>query len=148
MSIRARRVMSKYCVALKNGPHCIFKPVCLTIVFFLTTTTTNNRQFEMLKVHYYNLVNEIQETAMMLNICEQHQLVLQQQQQQEETAAVANTGQHLPVSSSSFPPPGGPEPPLVMGRGGTASGGVTSHKRPVPTDGSFEISVPIKIVKL
>jgi hypothetical protein len=95
----------------------------------------------MLKVHYVNLVNEIQETAMMLNICEQHQLLLQQQE--EEEAAAAETGPQLP----SNPPPGGPEPPMLLGRSaGTAC--VISHKRPVPTDGSFEISVPIKIVKL
>jgi hypothetical protein len=84
----------------------------------------------MLKVHYYNLVNEIQETAMMLNICEQHQLMLEQQQQQA-------AGGHLPCPLPPFP--GGPEP---TGRSGGA-------KRPVPTDGSFEIAVPTcKIVRL
>jgi hypothetical protein len=97
----------------------------------------NNRQFEMLKVHYYNLVNEIQETAMMLNICEQHQLMLEQQQQQQAAGGGGAGQHHLPCPLPPFP--GGPEP---TGRGGGA-------KRPVPTDGSFEISVPTcKIVRL
>lgn len=38
----------------------------------------------MLKLHYLNLMKEMQETALMLNLFEQHQLMMQQRRQREK----------------------------------------------------------------
>jgi len=39
-------------------------------------------QFEMLKLHYLNLMKEMQETALMLNLYEQHQLLIRQRERE------------------------------------------------------------------
>ena len=41
-----------------------------------------NQHYEMLKLHHMNLLNEIQETTLMMNLYQQQQLQRQQQQQQ------------------------------------------------------------------
>ena len=41
-----------------------------------------NQHYEMLKLHHMNLLNEIQETTLMMNLYQQQQLQQQQQQQQ------------------------------------------------------------------
>ena len=43
-----------------------------------------NQHYEMLKLHHMNLLNEIQETTLMMNIYQQQQLQQQQQQLQQE----------------------------------------------------------------
>jgi hypothetical protein len=43
-----------------------------------------NQHYEMLKLHHMNLLNEIQETTLMMNIYQQQQLQQQQQQIQQE----------------------------------------------------------------
>ena len=40
-----------------------------------------NQHYEMLKLHHMNLLNEIQETTLMMNLYQQQQLQQQQQQQ-------------------------------------------------------------------
>jgi len=42
-----------------------------------------NQHYDMLKLHHMNLLNEIQETTLMMNIYQQQQLQQQQQQQEE-----------------------------------------------------------------
>mmetsp|Transcript_22782 Transcript_22782/g.51643 ORF Transcript_22782/g.51643 Transcript_22782/m.51643 type:complete len:392 (+) Transcript_22782:84-1259(+) len=42
-----------------------------------------NQHYEMLKLHHMNLLNEIQETTLMMNLYQQQQLQRQQQQQQQ-----------------------------------------------------------------
>jgi len=37
----------------------------------------------MLKLHYLNLMKEMQETALMLNLYEQHQLLMRQREQRD-----------------------------------------------------------------
>lgn len=49
----------------------------------LNISVNANQHYEMLKLHHMNLLNEIQETTLMMNLYQQHQLQLQQQQQQE-----------------------------------------------------------------
>lgn len=43
-----------------------------------------NQHYEMLKLHHMNLLNEIQETTLMMNIYQQQQLQQQQQQQMQQ----------------------------------------------------------------
>ena len=43
-----------------------------------------HRQYEMLKLHHLNLLNEIHETALMLNLFEQRQLLREQQQKMRQ----------------------------------------------------------------
>merc|ERR1711971_1145487 len=45
-----------------------------------------NQHYEMLKLHHMNLLNEIQETTLMMNIYQQQQLQQQQQQLQQQQA--------------------------------------------------------------
>lgn len=46
-----------------------------------------NQHYEMLKLHHMNLLNEIQETTLMMNLYQQQQLQQQQQQLQQQVAA-------------------------------------------------------------
>mmetsp|Transcript_7753 Transcript_7753/g.15542 ORF Transcript_7753/g.15542 Transcript_7753/m.15542 type:complete len:405 (-) Transcript_7753:70-1284(-) len=46
-----------------------------------------NQHYEMLKLHHMNLLNEIQETTLMMNLYQQQQLQQQQQQLQQQAAA-------------------------------------------------------------
>mmetsp|Transcript_20406 Transcript_20406/g.33789 ORF Transcript_20406/g.33789 Transcript_20406/m.33789 type:complete len:404 (+) Transcript_20406:1255-2466(+) len=54
-----------------------------------------NQHYEMLKLHHMNLLNEIQETTLMMNLYQQQQLQQQQQQlqHQAETPATGSTDQ-------------------------------------------------------
>jgi hypothetical protein len=53
-----------------------------------------NQHYEMLKLHHMNLLNEIQETTLMMNLYQQQQLQQQQQQlQQVETPAASSNDQ-------------------------------------------------------
>lgn len=52
-----------------------------------------NQHYEMLKLHHMNLLNEIQETTLMMNLYQQQQL--QQQQQQLQQQASAESEEHL-----------------------------------------------------
>jgi hypothetical protein len=45
------------------------------------------RHYEMLKLHHMNLLNEIQETTLMMNLYQQQQLQQQQQQLQQQATA-------------------------------------------------------------
>jgi hypothetical protein len=45
------------------------------------------RHYEMLKLHHMNLLNEIQETTLMMNLYQQQQLQQQQQQLQQQASA-------------------------------------------------------------
>jgi hypothetical protein len=45
-----------------------------------------NQHYEMLKLHHMNLLNEIQETTLMMNLYQQQQLQQQQQQLQQQEA--------------------------------------------------------------
>lgn len=54
--------------------------------------------FRMLKLHHMNLLNEIQETTLMMNLYQQQQLQQQQQQLQQRQASVEGL---LPGTSSS-----------------------------------------------
>ena len=49
-----------------------------------------NQHYEMLKLHHMNLLNEIQETTLMMNLYQQQQL--QQQQQQQKKSQQADAG--------------------------------------------------------
>ncbi len=52
-----------------------------------------NQHYEMLKLHHMNLLNEIQETTLMMNLYQQQQLQQQQQQlQQQQQAAASEVG--------------------------------------------------------
>lgn len=52
-----------------------------------------NQHYEMLKLHHMNLLNEIQETTLMMNLYQQQQLQQQQQQlQQQQQANNDNSG--------------------------------------------------------
>ncbi|CAB9521032.1 expressed unknown protein [Seminavis robusta] len=46
-----------------------------------------NQHYEMLKLHHMNLLNEIQETTLMMNLYQQQQLQQQQQQLQQQASA-------------------------------------------------------------
>jgi hypothetical protein len=48
-----------------------------------------NQHYEMLKLHHMNLLNEIQETTLMMNLYQQQQLQQQQQQLQQQEAGGA-----------------------------------------------------------
>eukprot|EP00546_Thalassionema_frauenfeldii_P001753 CAMPEP_0178934410 /NCGR_PEP_ID=MMETSP0786-20121207/23846_1 /TAXON_ID=186022 /ORGANISM="Thalassionema frauenfeldii, Strain CCMP 1798" /LENGTH=394 /DNA_ID=CAMNT_0020612187 /DNA_START=598 /DNA_END=1782 /DNA_ORIENTATION=- len=53
-----------------------------------------NQHYEMLKLHHMNLLNEIQETTLMMNLYQQQQLQQQQQQlQQQDTSSSGNSDQ-------------------------------------------------------
>lgn len=51
-----------------------------------------NQHYEMLKLHHMNLLNEIQETTLMMNLYQQQQLQQQQQQLQQQQASADLTG--------------------------------------------------------
>merc|ERR1719393_302969 len=55
-----------------------------------------NQHYEMLKLHHMNLLNEIQETTLMMNLYQQQQLQRQQQQQQlqqqQNSSAIGGMG--------------------------------------------------------
>lgn len=51
-----------------------------------------NQHYEMLKLHHMNLLNEIQETTLMMNLYQQQQLQQQQQQMQQQDAPAAAGG--------------------------------------------------------
>lgn len=51
------------------------------------TGTVSNQHYEMLKLHHMNLLNEIQETTLMMNLYQQQQLQQQQQQLQQQASA-------------------------------------------------------------
>ena len=51
-----------------------------------------NQHYEMLKLHHMNLLNEIQETTLMMNLYQQQQLQQQQQQLQHQGSSEAGTG--------------------------------------------------------
>jgi hypothetical protein len=55
------------------------------------------RHYEMLKLHHMNLLNEIQETTLMMNLYQQQQLQQQQQQlqQQANVDALSNTDSQM-----------------------------------------------------
>jgi len=52
-----------------------------------------NQHYEMLKLHHMNLLNEIQETTLMMNLYQQQQLQQQQQQLQQQQANDNSAGQ-------------------------------------------------------
>jgi len=56
-----------------------------------------NQHYEMLKLHHMNLLNEIQETTLMMNLYQQQQLQQQQQQlqQQQASADVSGSGDQM-----------------------------------------------------
>mmetsp|Transcript_17221 Transcript_17221/g.21471 ORF Transcript_17221/g.21471 Transcript_17221/m.21471 type:complete len:505 (-) Transcript_17221:108-1622(-) len=54
-----------------------------------------NQHYEMLKLHHMNLLNEIQETTLMMNLYQQQQLQQQQLQQQQDNQ----------ISQQNFPSP-------------------------------------------
>ena len=51
-----------------------------------------NQHYEMLKLHHMNLLNEIQETTLMMNLYQQQQLQQQQQQLQQQDNSVGGGG--------------------------------------------------------
>lgn len=55
-------------------------------------TVNPNQHYEMLKLHHMNLLNEIQETTLMMNLYQQQQLQQQQEQLQRESGADASFG--------------------------------------------------------
>jgi hypothetical protein len=63
-----------------------------------------NQHYEMLKLHHMNLLNEIQETTLMMNLYQQQQL---QQQQQQKKSQQVDTGM---------------DPLAQLGRGGGSGG--------------------------
>mmetsp|Transcript_21848 Transcript_21848/g.60715 ORF Transcript_21848/g.60715 Transcript_21848/m.60715 type:complete len:437 (-) Transcript_21848:1210-2520(-) len=60
-----------------------------------------NQHYEMLKLHHMNLLNEIQETTLMMNLYQQQQLQQQQQQLQQQQAndnsGVSAGNDHMPM---------------------------------------------------
>lgn len=72
-------------------------------------TVNPNQHYEMLKLHHMNLLNEIQETTLMMNLYQQQQL--QQQQEQlsregvvsESTGMFASSGEGQEASTSDSP---------------------------------------------
>mmetsp|Transcript_76498 Transcript_76498/g.115126 ORF Transcript_76498/g.115126 Transcript_76498/m.115126 type:complete len:418 (+) Transcript_76498:586-1839(+) len=52
-----------------------------------------NQHYEMLKLHHMNLLNEIQETTLMMNLYQQQQLQQQQQQLQQQQASADGNDQ-------------------------------------------------------
>jgi hypothetical protein len=56
---------------------------------------TKNRHFELLKLHHRNLVNEMQETSLMMNMYQQQQQERQQQQQTQPAADAFSLAQLL-----------------------------------------------------
>lgn len=54
-----------------------------------------NQHYEMLKLHHMNLLNEIQETTLMMNLYQQQQLQQQQQQLQQQQASVLGNSQRM-----------------------------------------------------
>ena len=61
-----------------------------------------NQHYEMLKLHHMNLLNEIQETTLMMNLYQQQQLQQQQQQLQQQAAADQLGGGSGPDSQLSM----------------------------------------------
>jgi len=51
-----------------------------------------NQHYEMLKLHHMNLLNEIQETTLMMNLYQQQQLQMQQQQLQQHQQLATSVG--------------------------------------------------------
>ena len=59
-----------------------------------------NQHYEMLKLHHMNLLNEIQETTLMMNLYQQQQL--QQQQQMRNMGGGVSSIQSLSYASFLF----------------------------------------------
>ena len=101
-----------------------------------------NQHYEMLKLHHMNLLNEIQETTLMMNLYQQQQLQQQQQQLQQQAAAdqltSGNTGSDPQLSmlmqNQSSGAPSGMDPLFgasqlhraSLGLGGAQFGGAAS----------------------
>lgn len=77
-------------------------------------TVNPNQHYEMLKLHHMNLLNEIQETTLMMNLYQQQQLQQQQEQLSREgvvsdtqgagsTGMFASTGEGQPASTGDTP---------------------------------------------
>ena len=80
----------------------------------------------MLKLHHMNLLNEIQETTLMMNLYQQQQL--QQQQQQLQAQASAEMGN---------------DPSLAMMMHGSASGGLDMFAGQLSQRGSLGLGSPM-----
>jgi len=63
-----------------------------------------NQHYEMLKLHHMNLLNEIQETTLMMNIYQQQQLQQQQQQQQMQQQQQQQQMEQQRRNSSGYGP--------------------------------------------
>uniref|UniRef100_A0A7S1UXA0 Uncharacterized protein n=1 Tax=Grammatophora oceanica TaxID=210454 RepID=A0A7S1UXA0_9STRA len=86
-----------------------------------------NQHYEMLKLHHMNLLNEIQETTLMMNLYQQQQLQQQQQQQMMNRNETSNSGTELMGSGGRLGSigmggaPGGAGISSMMGGAGGAS---------------------------
>lgn len=96
-----------------------------------------NQHYEMLKLHHMNLLNEIQETTLMMNLYQQQQLQQQQQQlqQQQQTSGDSNLGggndqmsMLLQQQQSSAPSVGGMD--SMYGAGNGAGSGIGQRASP------------------
>mmetsp|Transcript_38474 Transcript_38474/g.93078 ORF Transcript_38474/g.93078 Transcript_38474/m.93078 type:complete len:425 (-) Transcript_38474:105-1379(-) len=99
-----------------------------------------NQHYEMLKLHHMNLLNEIQETTLMMNLYQQQQLQQQQQQlqQQQVTADVSGGNDQMSMllqqqQGSSGAGAGGMDfntrGSLGLGTLGAPSSGITSSSQ-------------------
>jgi len=96
-----------------------------------------NQHYEMLKLHHMNLLNEIQETTLMMNLYQQQQI--QQQLQQQNNSQLNNvlTQQQLLTSGNSLGQSGGSlglgslmnQPNGLPQMGGMMGGDVGSQRR-------------------
>jgi hypothetical protein len=83
--------------------------------FGISSVTLNFFIFRMLKLHHMNLLNEIQETTLMMNLYQQQQLQQQQQQlQQQQASADGSVGGNDQMAM------------LLQQQQGNASGGIDS----------------------
>lgn len=65
-------------------------------------SASSNQHYEMLKLHHMNLLNEIQETTLMMNLYQQQQLQQQRQQLQEQERMMERQGpNHAPSMKMS-----------------------------------------------
>ncbi len=81
-----------------------------------------NQHYEMLKLHHMNLLNEIQETTLMMNIYQQQQLQQQQQQQQMQQQQQQMQEQQRRNSSGYGPTTSDNSSAGGMGYGGGVNG--------------------------
>ena len=61
-----------------------------------------NQHYEMLKLHHMNLLNEIQETTLMMNLYQQQHLQQQQQQQLQQQMGGNDTMSRMGFDVSCF----------------------------------------------